>query len=59
MAGIPERACLMHCCLQQGVPIVQVKYGSFGESVDYLHQYILQCITTAMDWMQGTEQQAE
>lgn len=49
------RVCMCPLPVQQGVPVVQVKYGSFGDTVDMLHQYILTCITTAMEWMQEDE----
>eukprot|EP00775_Hariotina_reticulata_P011609 gene11609-11753_t len=33
----------------QGLPVVKVSYGSFGEALDKLHEYILQCIKVAME----------
>jgi len=32
----------------QGLPVVRVSYGNFGEALDKLHEYILQCIKVAM-----------
>jgi hypothetical protein len=32
----------------QGLPVVKVTYGNFGEALDKLHEYILQCIKCAM-----------
>eukprot|EP00879_Flechtneria_rotunda_P008427 GHRR01008828.1.p1 GENE.GHRR01008828.1~~GHRR01008828.1.p1 ORF type:complete len:921 (+),score=400.41 GHRR01008828.1:941-3703(+) len=32
----------------QGLPVVKVSYGNFGEALDKLHEYILQCIKVAM-----------
>lgn len=32
----------------QGLPVVKVSYGNFGEALDKLHEYILQCIKLAM-----------
>ncbi len=31
-----------------GLPVVRVQYGEFGEVLDKLHEYILQCIKLAM-----------
>jgi len=33
----------------QGLPVVKVSYGNFGEALDKLHEYILQCIKVAME----------
>lgn len=32
----------------QGLPLVKVSYGNYAEALDKLHEYILQCIKTAM-----------
>lgn len=32
----------------QGLPVVKVSYGAFGEALDKLHEYVLQCIKVAM-----------
>jgi hypothetical protein len=32
----------------QGLPMVKVSYGAFGEALDKLHEYVLQCIKVAM-----------
>jgi hypothetical protein len=31
-----------------GLPVVRLQYGQFGEVLDKLHEYILQCIKLAM-----------
>ncbi len=29
---------------KQGLPVIHVKYGNFGEALDILHEYVLMCI---------------
>ncbi|KXZ45168.1 hypothetical protein GPECTOR_57g458 [Gonium pectorale] len=33
----------------QGLPVITVKYGNFGEALDILHEYVLMCIQAAME----------
>jgi hypothetical protein len=37
----------------QGLPVVKVSYGAFGEALDKLHEYVLQCIKVAMQSRQS------
>jgi hypothetical protein len=37
----------------QGLPVVKVSYGAFGEALDRLHEYVLQCIKVAMQSRQA------
>jgi hypothetical protein len=37
----------------QGLPVVKVSYGAFGEALDKLHEYVLQCIKVAMQSRQA------
>ncbi len=30
--------------LSQGLPVINVRYGNFGEALDILHEYVLMCI---------------
>jgi hypothetical protein len=57
-SAVPERADALRrarllqdylCAYEaQGLPLVRVSYGSFGEALDKLHEYVLQCIKSAM-----------
>jgi hypothetical protein len=51
-------ACMCACVLQ-GVPVIPVVYGSFQQTVDTLHEYVLAAITTAMAWMDEQQQQQQ
>ncbi|GLI69616.1 hypothetical protein VaNZ11_014283 [Volvox africanus] len=33
----------------QGMPVLNVRYGNFGEALDVLHEYVLMCIQAAME----------
>jgi hypothetical protein len=38
----------------QGLPVVKLSYGCFGDALDKLHEYVLQCIKVAMQWDSST-----